>query len=209
MSFSDKYLLLSKWLWRQGFVRTPSVCSEDTPHSDCMPSCPQQLTDHAGYGPLSNHTAYELLKLAGVFNLNPSGATWTETIKESGLDFLSLLKELCHVGSPGDMFTSAAPQDPTFWPLHGNGRRRSHCSSCKWILTLNSSEHHISLASYFEFNFEEWYLGRSIPTLVQARRKACKSGIMDNGTGCLQDLATSFRQPPLACTFRWRSDWTR
>merc|ERR1712146_601245 len=28
-------------------------------------------------------------------------------------------KVLCHVGHAGEMFTSAAPYDPTFWPLHG------------------------------------------------------------------------------------------
>ena len=33
------------------------------------------------------------------------------------------LETLCHIGHPGEMFTSAAPQDPTFWPLHGNAER--------------------------------------------------------------------------------------
>ena len=29
------------------------------------------------------------------------------------------MKAICSVGHPGEMFTSAAPYDPTFWPLHG------------------------------------------------------------------------------------------
>ena len=33
----DNFLLLSKDLWRQGYIRVPDYCSMDTPHSDCMP----------------------------------------------------------------------------------------------------------------------------------------------------------------------------
>jgi len=29
-AFDDKFLLLSKWLWRLGYVRTPESCSADT-----------------------------------------------------------------------------------------------------------------------------------------------------------------------------------
>jgi hypothetical protein len=29
-AFDDTFLLLSKWLWRLGFVRTPDTCSADT-----------------------------------------------------------------------------------------------------------------------------------------------------------------------------------
>ena len=32
--------------------------------------------------------------------------------------YVNILKMLCHIGHPGEMFTPAAPQDPTFWPLH-------------------------------------------------------------------------------------------
>lgn len=30
-----------------------------------------------------------------------------------------VLDAICHVGHAGEMFTSAAPYDPMFWPLHG------------------------------------------------------------------------------------------
>ena len=36
MEFADNFLLLSKDLWRQGWLRTPDYCSADTPHEDCM-----------------------------------------------------------------------------------------------------------------------------------------------------------------------------
>lgn len=118
MGFDDKFLLLSKWLWRQGFVRTPDSCSADTPGEDCMSVCPEAIV-----GKLTNQSAYDILDKTGVLSLNPSGKTLHFWMQMAGLDFKDFLEELCHVGWPGDMFTSSAPQDPTFWPLHGNAER--------------------------------------------------------------------------------------
>ncbi|KAH8048704.1 hypothetical protein JL722_12324 [Aureococcus anophagefferens] len=77
-------------------------------------------------GPLivgtSDADAYDVLNKSGLIDINTNwknpnlfGMTWRDV-----LDFL------CHVGHPGEMFTSAAPQDPTFWPLHGNAERFMH-----------------------------------------------------------------------------------
>jgi hypothetical protein len=41
-------LLLAKVLWREGFARTPEVCSQDTPPSECMPSCPASIVTPNG-----------------------------------------------------------------------------------------------------------------------------------------------------------------
>ena len=46
-----------------------------------------------------------------------------EHMPAMGMSYDTVLDELCHVGHPGEMFTSAAPQDPLFWPLHGLAER--------------------------------------------------------------------------------------
>merc|ERR1711988_467069 len=42
---------------------------------------------------------------------------------ELGEEMETILSALCRVGYPGELFTSAAPQDPLFWSLHGNSER--------------------------------------------------------------------------------------
>lgn len=106
----SQMLLMSKFMWRQGYVRCPETCSWDTPQSDCVCSCPPLGGD--------NMTAHEILNVTGVLSRNmPFGRSW------SSATYRQLLDALCRVGFPGEMFTSAAPQDPTFWPLHGNAER--------------------------------------------------------------------------------------
>jgi hypothetical protein len=117
LSFPDAFLLLSKFLWRQGYVRCPATCSWDTEPADCECSCPAALT---GVG--ATRSASEFLEFAGVDALNPN-SNLELLMDEYGLNDTQYLDALCHVGHPGEMFTSAAPQDPTFWPLHGNAER--------------------------------------------------------------------------------------
>lgn len=114
VTYPDNFLLLSKFLWRQGFVRVPEICSVDTPHSECMPYCPKET--------MGNATAEELMQKAGVDAVN-GDVGFQKAMDAVGFTNEDLLEMLCHVGSPGEMFTSAAPQDPIFWPLHGNAER--------------------------------------------------------------------------------------
>jgi hypothetical protein len=105
----DNFLLMAKWLWRTGLVRTPSYCSSDTASEDCMPTCPESLTE--------GHTAEELFKLHGLYNIS----SFSPLV--DGFTADELLTELCHVGYAGEMFTSSAPQDPLFWSVHGDIER--------------------------------------------------------------------------------------
>ena len=117
-SFGDVHLLLSKFLWRQGYVRVPELCSSDTAGEDCMPSCPS--------GVKNGRSARELLEASGVLGKAEWADYMNKTLYLEGGGHHTdeeLLDELCHVGYPGEMFTSSAPQDPTFWPLHGNAER--------------------------------------------------------------------------------------
>ena len=108
----SRALLASKFLWRQGYVRCPEACTSD---ETCQCSCPSSLVG------TTSDDAYKVLKRTGLLDINKS---WKpENYDVSWKDVLTFL---CHIGHPGEMFTSAAPQDPTFWPLHGNAERFVH-----------------------------------------------------------------------------------
>merc|ERR1712070_279787 len=53
------------------------------------------------------------------------GGLWSDITEyaDDGISYDELLSLLCHVGHAGELFTSAAPYDPIFWPLHGMGER--------------------------------------------------------------------------------------
>ena len=40
-------LLMSKFLWRQGYVRCPEYCSPDAPEAECVCSCPSDIIGDA------------------------------------------------------------------------------------------------------------------------------------------------------------------
>jgi hypothetical protein len=108
------FLLSSKFLWRQGFVRCPEFCSMDTSPEDCSCSCPTEIT--------GNRSAADLLDYTGLSFLD-NGWLRDVFLKESGMSYESMWDLMCHIGKVGEMFTSAAPYDPTFWPLHGLAER--------------------------------------------------------------------------------------
>ena len=110
---ADQMLLGSKFLWRQGFVRCPEVCDIDAPESECVCSCPSEIK--------GDRTSHDVMEDAGLFSILPTFES--VMVDEMGISHDELLDALCHVGHPGEMFTSAAPQDPIFWPLHGLSER--------------------------------------------------------------------------------------
>jgi hypothetical protein len=116
--------LFAKFMWRQGIVRCPTTCAADAPQESCLCHCPAAVRERVAP---PGGAAAAVLAAAGAERLtnylprDPDG-NFLDTILD-GLDHETLLDALCRVGFPGEMFTSAAPQDPTFWPLHGNAER--------------------------------------------------------------------------------------
>ena len=163
-------MLASKWLWRQGYIRCPETCSDDTPMSDCVCSCPSELTDRfssskevqtklASTSPPPAHficyrrqhnlllahnsvdTIYysytnvhkQFLNATGLMALSDGlFEDWTNFITTGCFPesdcYDVVVKSLCHVGHAGEMFTSAAPYDPIFWPIHGLADRQTYSS---------------------------------------------------------------------------------
>merc|ERR1711998_602006 len=57
----DSFLLLSKVLWRAGYLHVPEFCSLDTPGTDCLTHCPDEYFDEISTGQWLNRTGMAAL----------------------------------------------------------------------------------------------------------------------------------------------------
>lgn len=103
-------LLLFKVLWRMGYTRCPTNC-DGLPEEECACKVPQEYIDKYG--------AKQILKDTNVYYI------LSKFISPHANDefYLSILRAIEDPGTAGEMFTSAASFDPTFWPLHGAAER--------------------------------------------------------------------------------------
>ena len=119
---ADQILLGSKFLWRQGYVDCPASCTDGhltgEPRVECACTCGRRVQIFNG----TEASAIRFLEETGIMDV--LGADMVDIARQAtGGSYATLVEALCHVGHPGELFTSAAPQDPVFWPLHGLAER--------------------------------------------------------------------------------------
>mmetsp|Transcript_10107 Transcript_10107/g.13167 ORF Transcript_10107/g.13167 Transcript_10107/m.13167 type:complete len:693 (-) Transcript_10107:695-2773(-) len=114
----------AKHLWRTGFSRCPEECSLDAVE-DCSCTVPDEYIERFGaYNILTEKT-----NILHWMNSKSPGIVYNAEDKlfhvlgdgsqdEEDEFWKLLLQSLADVGSVGEMFTSASPYDPLFWPLH-------------------------------------------------------------------------------------------
>lgn len=105
---ADK-ILFFKILWRMGYTRCPSSCSDDD--DDCKCSVPDEYIEKYG--------AKAILEAATItdrinLNLDKNGTSSY---------YLGYLRALEDPGNAGEMFSSNAAYDPVFWSVHGTMER--------------------------------------------------------------------------------------
>ena len=108
-------LLYFKVLWRMGYTRCPETCEADptlTPeenHEFCKCAVPDEYIQKYGAKYILEDTDL-LAKVAKKFQ---------NVIGDDDPKYETFLRAIEDPGVAGEMFTSAASFDPTFWPLHG------------------------------------------------------------------------------------------
>eukprot|EP01035_Chromulina_nebulosa_P020096 gene20096-26092_t len=111
VSFLKGYsrLLLFKVLWRMGYTRCPTSC--DISKSDeCSCSVPDEY--------INTYGAKNILTAANA--IYPSSLSNYFAQFTSDEQYLKALKVLEDPGYVGEMYSSGASFDPTFWPIHGD-----------------------------------------------------------------------------------------
>lgn len=100
-------LLFFKVLWRLGYTRCPTSCETG---AVCKCAIPDEYIKK--YGALS------ILKTSNIYY-----ALERQLSTASDAVLLATLRAVEDPGIVGEMFTSGASFDPTFWPLHGAAER--------------------------------------------------------------------------------------
>ncbi|KAH8065189.1 hypothetical protein JL722_2097 [Aureococcus anophagefferens] len=137
ITFPSDVLLFSKWLWRKGYVRSPapSTCAsskEGVTEADCRCKCGVDVdaADFDAYAFLTNETDLtHWLAQALKPQFYYADGKWRVkdmSERQEADVWRTVVRALCDPQNVGDMFTSAAPADPLFWPIHTTAERLVH-----------------------------------------------------------------------------------
>jgi len=120
-------VLLFKLLWRHGYARCPDLCDEGTAFENCTCYIPDEYFDTYGSYYMMNDTNvfHYMTARNGIYYSDDDQRYHYEGVEADAEDdfFDELIANLANPGITGEMYTSAAPWDPTFWPLHPTADR--------------------------------------------------------------------------------------
>jgi hypothetical protein len=138
-------VLYFKNLWRAGFSRCPSNCVRDAgADTTCKCAIPDDY--------INTYGASTIMKQAGLWDeLEPHVGDKDEEFQ------VKVLRAIEDPGIVGDMFSSNAAFDPTFWPLHGQIER---------VLGLKRAKNSMGLVESFD---ETWAYGDSSDKYLRGR----------------------------------------
>ncbi|CAM9513044.1 unnamed protein product [Ectocarpus sp. 12 AP-2014] len=129
--------LMTKFLWRKGYLRTPESCTAEEDgvgdSSTCRAGCPAEVYENLGMTPydvlmdaLSLHwiTPYT----DGIIVYDEAHDRFVVAGHEEDEAFETkmwekILHSLCDPGHVGELYTSSAPYDPLFWVIHPTAER--------------------------------------------------------------------------------------
>mmetsp|Transcript_34736 Transcript_34736/g.43830 ORF Transcript_34736/g.43830 Transcript_34736/m.43830 type:complete len:594 (-) Transcript_34736:426-2207(-) len=133
VEFAEKYgfaynmVLVFKILWRMGYATCPETCS---PGDDCVCTANKEMYESKGM------TARDVLTVADVLKYYEGDEIYYDDNAEvyhlTGYEdnpelemkvFEMILDGLSNPGFVGEMYTSSAPTDPTFWLIHPTAER--------------------------------------------------------------------------------------
>jgi hypothetical protein len=124
-------LLISKNLWRQGFILCPDFCAD---------ADPDKCRCAFNFDAAESASSYEVLVSTGVIewiDMISESVVFDDTVQQYKIIGLSadgeveawdelLYETLSQLGKVGEMYSSASPWDPTFWIIHGTAERLLH-----------------------------------------------------------------------------------
>lgn len=127
----SNFLLMSKILWRHGFMRCHDSCVENVTDLDsCACTCPAEYLDHtSAYDILVNETGilhWLAADSRGKIRYDTKLGSYYVvgyTRDQNEQAWVAIYDALCNPGWVGDMFTSAAPVDPIFYVIHTTAER--------------------------------------------------------------------------------------
>ncbi|CAM9580371.1 unnamed protein product [Ectocarpus fasciculatus] len=132
LGYSASVAILSKALWRQGYLRVPNTCLQGRDGSGnastCITSCPAELYESLGMTPydvlVDTSAAYWVAESAGgAVMYDHDEDRFMVTGHEDDEDFqnefwVRVLHSLCDPGRFGDQYSATSAYDPLFWVIH-------------------------------------------------------------------------------------------